>query len=136
MLLANLDANTIEKPDMTSRYKLKGYAETRDALTWVMLSAPKLKYGLTMDEVLSALEGGFDSVKCELKDEARLGQLEESRSLMREAFAFFKQERSNLGTQKMQQASELFTRLRRVNGQAPTRQQLGDSEHGANEVNE
>jgi hypothetical protein len=45
------------------RYKVEGYAETRDALAWVMLSAPNFKFGLTLAEVFAALVHGFQSVR-------------------------------------------------------------------------
>lgn len=121
---------------MTLRYKLEGFAETRDALIWVMLSAPTFKYGLSLDEVFAGLELGYQSVRPKLKDAERIAQWEDSRGKMQAAHALYRQGDNHQGTRTLQQASELFTTLRRAAGRKMSRQKLGDTEHGANEVDE
>ncbi|CAN7437152.1 hypothetical protein LJR129_002828 [Acidovorax sp. LjRoot129] len=121
---------------MTLRYKVEGFTETRDALIWVMLSAPTFKYGLSLDEVFAGLEHGYQSVRPKLTDVERIAQWEESRGKMQAAHALYRQGDDRQGTRTMQLASELFTTLRRAAGRKMSRQELGDSEHGTNEVDE
>lgn len=121
---------------MTMRYKVEGFAQTRDAISWVMLSAPKFKFGLTLDEVFAGVEHGYQSVRSQLKDAERIAQWESSRQKMQEALALYKKGDEHQATQVMQQAGEIFTGLRRIEGQAVSRQELGDTEHGANELDE
>ncbi len=121
---------------MTQVYKREGYAQTRDALSWVMLSAPNFKYGLTLEQVFAGLEHGYQSVRPQLKDAERIAQWEQSRQKMQEAFALFKQGENIQGTRTLQQAEELFTALRRIKGKSVSPQELGDTENGANEVDE
>lgn len=121
---------------MTLRYKREGYAETRDALTWVMLSAPNFKFGLTLDEVFAGLEHGYQSVRPQLKDAERVAQWEASHQKMQDAHALYKKGDLHQGTRTLQEASELFIALRRIKGKNVSRQELGDTEHGANEIDE
>jgi len=121
---------------MTLRYKREGYAETRDALTWVMLSAPNFKFGLTLDDVFAGLEHGYQSVRRQLKDAERLAQWEASHQKMQEAYTLYKKGDDHQGTRKLQEASELFIALRRIKGKKVPRQELADTEHGANELDE
>jgi len=121
---------------MTLTYKVEGYAETRDAITWIMLSAPNFKFGLTLEQVFAGLENGYQSVRPQLKDAERIAQWELSRQKVREAYALFKLGEAHEGTKTMQQAEELFTTLRQNKGKKVSRQELGDTEHGANEVDE
>lgn len=121
---------------MSLRYKREGYAETRDALGWVMLSAPNFKFGLTLDEVFAGLEHGYQSVRPQLKDEERKVQWEASHQKMQEAYAHYKKGDDHHGTRTLQEASELFIGLRRIKGKKASRQELGDTEHGANELDE
>lgn len=118
------------------RYKVEGYAQTRDALVWVGSSGPDLAFGLTLDDALAALEHGYDSVRSELAEPARVAQLDHSRAQMRVAIALFQQGRVHEAKVTMQNAEELFITLRRVRGKAVSRQQLGETEHGGNEVDE
>ena len=121
---------------MTLRYKREGYSETRDALTWVMLSAPNFKFGLTLDDVFAGLEHGYQSVLPQLKDAERVEQWEASRRKMQTAYALYKQGDDHQGTRTLQEASELFIALRRQKGKRMARQQLGETEQGANELDE
>lgn len=117
-------------------YKVEGYAETRDAITWITLSAPNFKYGLTLDQVFAGLEHGYQSVRPQLKDAERIAQWETSHQKMQDAYALFKKNDVHLGTRTLQEAGELFTALRRVKGKKISRQELADTEHGANEIDE
>ena len=121
---------------MTLRYKVEGYAETRDAIIWIGLSAPDFKFGLTLDEVIAGLEHGYQSVRRRLKDTDRIAQWEASRRKMHEAYALFKKGDVDQGKRTLQEAEELFTTLRRIKGKAVSRQEIGDTEHGANELDE
>jgi hypothetical protein len=117
-------------------YKREGFAETRDAIAWVGAYAPAFKYGLTLEQVFEGLEHGYQSVLPKLKDAERINQWELSRGKMREAFALYKAGDNKQATRTLQEAEELFTTLRRIKGKAVSRQELGDTEHGANEVDE
>lgn len=121
---------------MTLRYKREGYAETRDALAWVGSYAPNFKFGLTFDEVFAGLEHGYQSVRPQLKDAERIAQWEASRQKMQEAYALFAKGDVHSGKLTLQQAEELFIALRRIKGKKVPRQDLGDTEHGANELDE
>jgi hypothetical protein len=121
---------------MTLRYKREGYAETRDALTWVMLSAPTFKFGLTLDEVFAGLEHGYQSVRLQLKDAERIAQWEASHQKMQEAYMLYKKGNDHQGTRTLQEASELFIALRRIKGKNASRQELGDTERDANELDD
>ncbi|MES2185545.1 MAG: hypothetical protein V4505_13410 [Pseudomonadota bacterium] len=121
---------------MTQRYKVEGYAETRDALAWVMLSAPNFKYGLTLEEIFCGLEHGFQSVRYQLKDVERVAQWQASHQKLGEALEFYKKGDVGNGTRTTQEASELFIMLRRLGGSKVSRQELGSTEHGANELDE
>jgi hypothetical protein len=121
---------------MTLVYKREGFAQTRDALTWAATYAPEFKYGLTLDQVFDGLEHGYLSVRRLIKDAERVQQWEQSRRMLREARDFFNHGNAHQGTQALQQAEELFTALRRIGGKKMSDQQLGDTEHGANEVDE
>lgn len=118
------------------RYKVSGYAETRDAITWVASSAPKFDFGLSLDEVFMSLEHGYQSVRAQLKDPERIAQWQESREKMREAHFFFAYRDIHEGKKSLYAAGELFTTLRRIGGKKVSRQELGDTEHGANELDE
>lgn len=121
---------------MSLRYKVEGYAETRDAIVWVMLSAPNFKFGLTLAEVFAALEHGYESVRGKLRDADRISQWEASLSKLRAAHELYKVGDVQRGTRTLQEAQELFIALRRIKGKTPSRQELGDTEHGANELDE
>ena len=120
---------------MTLRYKREGYSETRDALTWVMLSAPNFKFGLTLDDVFAGLEHGYQSVRRRLKDAERVAQWDASHRKMQAAYGY-RQGDDHQGTRTLQEANELFIALRRANGQKLSRQDLADTQHGANELEE
>ncbi len=121
---------------MTLIYKREGFAQTRDALVWVMLTAPNFKYGLTLNDVFAGLEHGYQSVRPQLKDAERIEQWATSRQKMQAAYELFKKGNVHLGTRTLQEAQELFTTLRRIKGKAVSRQELGETEHGANELDE
>ena len=121
---------------MAMIYKVEGFAETRDAIIWIKLSAPNFKYGLTLDQVFAGVEHGFQSVRAKLKDAERLAQLEASRQKLQEAYALLSNGDVPQGKRTLQEAEELFTTLRRIKGKTVSRQELGDTEHGANEVDE
>jgi hypothetical protein len=121
---------------MTLIYKREGYAQTRDALAWVGTYAPDFKFGLTLDDVFAGLEHGYQSVRPKLKETERIAQWEVSHQKMQEAYALFKNGDSHQGTKTLQEAEELFTTLRRIKGKAVSRQEIGDTEHGANEIDE
>ena len=121
---------------MILKYKREGYAETRDALAWVGTYAPAFKFGLTLDDVFAGLEHGYQSVRGELKGAERIAQWEASRQKMQEAHALFKSGDVHNGKRTLQQAEELFTTLRRIKGKKVSRQEVGDTEHGANELDE
>lgn len=121
---------------MTLIYKREGYAQTRDALVWVGAYAPELKFGLTLEQVFAGLEHGYQSVRPQLKDPERISQWEQSRQKMQEAHALFKRGDVHGGKRTLQQAEELFTTLRQIKGKKVSRQELGDTEHGANELDE
>jgi hypothetical protein len=121
---------------MMLKYKREGYAQTRDAITWVMLSAPNFKFGLTLDDVFAGLEHGYQSVRPALKDAERIEQWETSRKKMQEAYTLYKSGDNHQGTRTLQEAEELFIALRRIKGKKVSRQELGDTEHGANELDE
>jgi hypothetical protein len=55
---------------------------------------------------------------------------------MQQAFARFKEGKVIEGKRTLQEAEELFTALRRIKGRKVSRQELGDTEHGANELDE
>jgi hypothetical protein len=132
-----LDDDLWDVPRPTqSRYKLEGFAETRDALVWVGAYAPNLKFGLTLEEAFSALNGGFLAVRSLLKDAPRIAQWEEAREMTRQAYHLFKASKIKEAKLTLQQAEELFGGLRRIGGAVVSRQRLGDTEHGANEVDE
>jgi len=120
---------------MTLRYKVEGYAQTRDALRWIVLSAPKFKYGLSLGEVFAGLEHGYQSVRPQLKDADRIAQWEASQQKMKQAYALLEEGDVSQGKRTLQEAEELFTTLRRVKG-GVSRQELGDTENGANELDE
>jgi hypothetical protein len=121
---------------MSSFLKIEGFADTRNMLSWAVLYAPEFKYGLTLGQVSDRLEHGYQSVLPKLKDAERINQWELSRGKMREAFALYKAGDNKQATRTLQEAEELFTTLRRIKGKVVSRQELGDSEHGANEVDE
>lgn len=117
-------------------YKVEGYARTRDAISWITLSAPNMEYGLTLEQVFAGLEHGYQSVRPQLKDAERIAQWVASHQKMQDAYALFKKNDVHLGKRTLQEAGELFTALRRVNGKSISRQELADTEHGANEIDE
>lgn len=121
---------------MNLKYKREGFAQTRDAITWVMLSAPKFKFGLTLDDVFAGLEHGYQSVLPLLKDDERRKQWEDSLQQLRLARELFAAGDVHEGKRTMQKAEELFASLRRVGGVTPSPQALAESETGANEVDE
>jgi hypothetical protein len=121
---------------MTLRYKVEGYAKTRDAISWIGFSAPELAYGLSISEAFAGLEHGYQSVLPSLKDEARRAQWQESYAKMQEAHRHFLAGDVRNGKLTLQQAGELFTMLRRIGGKKPSRQEIADTEHGANELDE
>jgi hypothetical protein len=119
------------------RYRREGYAETRDALAWVMLYADRgLKFGLTLDDVFKGLEHGYQSVRRQLSDPERIADWEKSREKMHAAYFLFAGGNGFQGTRTLQEAQELFIGLRRIGGRRVSRQELGDTEHGANELDE
>lgn len=121
---------------MTLKYKREGYAETRDALAWVGAYAPVFKFGLTLDDVFAGLEHGYQSVRPQLKDMDRIAQWEASHQKMQQACELFKKGDVHNGKRTLQEAEELFTTLRRIKGKKVSRQEIGDTEHGANELDE
>ena len=121
---------------MSLVYKREGYAQTRDALAWVGTYAPNLKFGLTLEQAFAGLEHGFQSVLPQLKDAERISQWEQSRQKMREAFGMFREGKITEGKRKLQDAEELFTTLRRIKGRKASRQELGETEHGDNALDE
>ena len=121
---------------MTLKYQRVGYAQTRDALAWVGTYAPNFKVGLTLADVFAGLEHGYESVASSLKDPERITQWEASRSKLRAAHELFKMGDVHRGKLTLQEAEELFTSLCRINGKSASRQKLGDTEHGANELDE
>ena len=118
------------------KYKREGYAQTRDALAWVGAYAPQFKFGLTLADVSAGLEYGYASVRPLLKDSMRISQWERYLALMREAVDLFAQSKVHEGKLRMQEAEELFNGLRRIRGRSLSRQELANTEHGANEVDE
>lgn len=118
------------------KYKREGYSQTRDALVWVGAYAPELKFGLTLDDVFAGLEHGYQSVRAKLKGDERIARWQQSLDKLHAAHALFVQGQTREAKQTMQEAEELFLLLRRIDGRAASRQQLGDSEHGANELDE
>lgn len=121
---------------MTLVYKREGYTQTRDALAWVASYAPELKFRLTLSDVFAGLEHGYQSVRAQLKDAERITQWEQSRLKMQQAHELFKRGEVIEGKRTLQQAEELFTALRRIKGKKVSRQELGDTEHGANQLDE
>lgn len=121
---------------MTLKYKREGYAQTRDAITWVLLSAPNFKFGLTLDDVFAGLEHGYQSVRPQLKEAERIEQWETSHQKMQQAYELFKKGDVHHGKLTLQEAEELFIALRRIQGKKVSRQELGDTEHGGNELDE
>jgi hypothetical protein len=120
---------------MTLVYEREGYSQTRGALAWVGSYAPKFKFGLTLDDVFAGLEHGYQSVRAELKDAERIEQWETSRQKMQQAYELFKRNDVHNGKLTLQEAEELFIALRRIKGKV-SRQELGDTEDGANELDE
>ncbi|WP_234194254.1 hypothetical protein [Pseudacidovorax sp. NFM-22] len=121
---------------MTLRYQREGFAQTRDALAWAGAYAPDFKFGLTLADVFAGLEHGYESVRSLLRDPERIAQWEASRSKLRAAHELFKAGDVHRGKLTLQEAEEGFTSLRRIKGKTPTRQELGDTEHGGNELDE
>lgn len=117
-------------------YKREGFAQTRDALAWVGTYAPNFKFGLTLEQVFAGLEHGYQSVLPLLKDDERKGQWLESRQKLQQARKLFASGDVHGGKRTLQEAEELFTALRRIRGKKVSRQELGDTEHGANELDE
>ncbi len=120
----------------SGRYLRTGYADTRGAIIWMMHNAPGMKFGLSLDEVWFGIECGYDSVRVQLKDAERVSQIDESRRLLRKSIVLFKAGDRTQGVRTAQVAEELFVALRRVGGRKLSRQELAETEHGANEVNE
>jgi hypothetical protein len=133
---ALLDLLGIRRKATPSPYKVEGYAQTRDALVWIKLSAPNFPYGLTLEQLFAGLEHGYHSVRPQLKDRERILQWEQSLQKMREAYALFQAGDLRRGKRTMQDAEELFVALRRIKGQKVSRQELAETEHGANELDE
>ena len=121
---------------MNLKYKREGYAQTRDALAWVGAYAPEFKFGLTLADVFAGLEHGYQTVRAALKEPTRIAQWEASRQKMMQAHALFLQGHVHQGKRTMQEAEELFIALRRISDKAVSRQELGDTEHAANELDE
>lgn len=121
---------------MTRSYIVEGYADTRGALVWIGMSAPNFRHGFTLDQLFSGLEHGYQSVRGQLKDAERIAQWEQSRLKMQQAHELFNRGEVIEGKRTLQQAEELFTTLRRVKGKKVSRQELGETEHGANELDE
>lgn len=121
---------------MAMVYKVEGYAQTRDALMWATAYAPTFKYGLTFEQVIEGLEHGYQSVRAQLKDSERIDQWERSRRKLHQAYELFQKGDARQGSLTLQQAQELFTTLRRIQGKTVSRQKLGETENGANEVDE
>ena len=90
----------------------------------------------TLDDVFAGLEHGYQSVRPALKDAERIEQWETSRKKMQEAYTLYKSGDNHQGTRTLQEAEELFIALRRIKGKKVSRQELGDTEHGANELDE
>jgi hypothetical protein len=121
---------------MSLKYKREGYAQTRDALAWVGSYAPNLKFGLTLEDVFAGLEHGYQSVRAKLKDPDRIAQWQQSHAKLHAAHALFVKGNVHEAKRAMQEAEELFIRLRHIDGRPASRQRLGDTEHGANELDE
>ena len=138
--LSSAGAGQIEfpfaKPGEFLRYQREGYAQTRDALAWVTLSAPRLKYGLTLADVFKGLEHGYQSIRSQIRDSERVRDWEASREKMHAAYFLYAAGDDLHGTRTLQEAQELFIGLRRIGGRKVSRQELGDTEHGANELDE
>jgi hypothetical protein len=75
-------------------------------------------------------------VRGQFKDVERIAQWEQSRLKMQEAHELFKRGEVIEGKRTLQEAEELFTALRRIKGKKVSRQELGETEHGANELDE
>jgi hypothetical protein len=121
---------------MTLRYKVEGYAETRDSISWILLSAPNFKFGLTFDEVFAGLEHGYQSVREQLKDAERVEQWTASHQKLQVARVLLNKGDLHEGKLALQEASELFTMLRRIRGKAVSRKKIAATEHGANELDD
>lgn len=121
---------------MAAPYTVHGFADTRAALVWVGMSAPDFRHGFTLEQVFAGIEHGYRSVRTRLKDPERIAQWEQSREKMLQAFGLFQEGNVIEGKRTLQQAEELFAALRRIKGKVPSRQELGDTEHGSNELDE
>jgi hypothetical protein len=118
------------------RYKVEGFAQTRDFIVWVTSMAPDLKYGLTLEGAFTALNDGFLSVHHLLKDAERIAQWKAAREKARRAYHLFRAGQIKDAKLTLQEAEELFGGLRRIGGERVSRQRLGETEHGANELDE
>ena len=85
-----LRADVLLKLRPMADYLVSGYAEARAALVWVGMSAPAFRHGLTLDQIFTGLEHGYQSVRARLTDSERIRQWEQSRQKMQEAYALFK----------------------------------------------
>jgi len=54
------------------------------------MSAPAFRHGLTLDQIFTGLEHGYQSVRARLTDSERIRQWEQSRQKMQQAYALFK----------------------------------------------
>jgi hypothetical protein len=115
---------------MSTKYAPNGFAETREAIGWAVVSAPDFKGRFTLDEVFADLEYGLSTTEPTLKDAERLAVLEQVRGKLHESKAAFESilrdrrepvARVELkpAIQALQEASELFRSLRRPRNPPP-----------------
>jgi hypothetical protein len=121
---------------MAPKFKVEGFAETRDCLLWVAQNALEGRYGLTLNDCFETLEYGYQSVLPKIKDEQRRAQWAASLQKTQESHRLFELGDKNNAIRVLFEAHEIFTTLRRIGGKKPSRQGLGDTEHGANELDE
>lgn len=114
----------------TTKYAPNGFAETREAIGWAVVSAPDFGGRFTLDEVFADLEHGLNTTKPTIKDAERLGTLERVRGQLRDSKALFDAllrdaqapvSRVDLkpAIQMLHEASELFRSLRRPKSPSP-----------------
>jgi hypothetical protein len=118
------------------KIRFETYAETRDHHVWTANNAMRGWRGLTVEDCFETLEHGYQCVLRGIHDAERQVQWQAAHRKMQESHAFFKQGDEHNGAKVLFEAHELFTTLRRIGGKKPCRQELGDTEHGANELDE
>lgn len=117
-------------------FATEGFADTLSALSYVMLSAPNFRHGLTLDDVAAGLEQGYASVRPKIKDEERIAEFELSLSKMRAAIGALRNNDIRTGVRTIQEASEIFRALRRIKGRRLSIQEQYDTYDRNNEVDE